>query len=61
MKKNIGLKMVEVYQKQYEEYGYSPKSLGWIKGKQDIRFQALSTYVNSKTKLLDFGAVLVIY
>ena len=55
MQRKNGKRMVKSYQKQYEEYGYSPKSLGWIKGKQNIRFEALSTYVNSNSKLLDFG------
>ncbi len=31
------------YGTQYEQYGYSPKSLGWNKGKQEIRFSILTS------------------
>jgi len=30
------------YNERLKEYGYNPKTLGWLKGKQEIRFQVLS-------------------
>ena len=54
MKKEIGKKMKNVYDAQFNEHGYSPASLGCAKGRQDLRFKALSSYVGEGT-LLDFG------
>lgn len=46
----------ERYHKRLEEFGYSPKSLGWLKGKQDIRFDILTSLYNFENKsILDIG------
>ncbi len=48
--------MVGKYSKLYSEYGYSPKSLDWAKGRQDIRFAALLGYFDcTNQRLLDVG------
>jgi SAM-dependent methyltransferase len=47
---------IERYTSRYIEYGYSPKSLGWDKGKQDIRFKTLTSEYNFTNKtVLDIG------
>ncbi len=44
------------YSERHDKYGYSPKSLGWDKGKQDIRFDVLTSNIDCKGKLfLDIG------
>ena len=48
MKKEIGKKMKNVYDAQFNEHGYSPASLGCA-GRQDLRFKALSSYVGEGT------------
>lgn len=48
--------IIDRYSKRYNEYGYSPKSLGWDKGKQDIRFDILTSHYNFFNKhVLDIG------
>lgn len=48
--------VVQRYSKRYKKFGYSPKSLGWDKGKQDIRFDILTSQYNFNNKLiLDIG------
>ncbi len=48
--------VVDRYTKRYNEFGYSPKSLGWDKGKQDIRFDILSSQYTFENKhVLDIG------
>jgi len=54
MKKNFGSKMINTYEDQFKEHGYSPSSLGCGKGRQDIRFKALTENIK-EGKLLDFG------
>jgi len=47
---------IDRYSKRYREFGYSPKALGWDKGKQDIRFDVLTSLYNCKGKtILDIG------
>lgn len=47
---------IERYGSRYKEYGYSPKSLGWDKGKQDVRFSILtSQYDFAGKSVLDVG------
>jgi SAM-dependent methyltransferase len=47
---------IEKYRKGYAEYGYSPKTLGWEKGRQDIRFEVLLSFFESHEKsILDIG------
>ena len=55
MNKKFGSKMLSVYKEQLDKYGYSPKTLGCGKGRQDIRFQSLSRYVKEKSSVLDYG------
>ena len=50
------LDTISKYQSNYERYGYSPRSLGWDKGKQDIRFDILTRFFSLKGKrILDIG------
>jgi len=47
---------VEKYRKGFKEYGYSPKALGWDKGRQDIRFEVLLSFFRCRGKsILDIG------
>lgn len=47
---------IERYSTRYQKFGYSPQSLGWDKGKQDIRFDVLtSQYDFSGKSVLDIG------
>ena len=47
---------VEKYRKSYAEHGYSPKALGWDKGRQDIRFEVLLSFFECRGKsILDIG------
>lgn len=46
----------ERYSQQFKQYGYSPKALGWDKGKQDVRFDVLtSQYDFAGKSILDVG------
>lgn len=49
-------KLLSDYKSRYHEYGYSPKTLGWDKGKQNIRFDVLTSQwdLNNK-RILDVG------
>ncbi|MCG8603282.1 MAG: class I SAM-dependent methyltransferase [Verrucomicrobiales bacterium] len=48
--------LIESYREQFREHGYSPKSLGWLKGKQDLRFETLTKDWNLEgKKILDVG------
>lgn len=50
-------KVFEFYNSNYEKYGYSVKSLAWIKGKQNIRFDALTRFwdLSKPFSILDIG------
>lgn len=44
------------YAGRLQEYGYSPKTLGWDKGKQDVRFHILTSLYDCDGKsFLDIG------
>ncbi len=47
----------EYYSENYKKYGVSPKSLGWLRGKQDIRFYELTKRfeLNKNFSILDIG------
>jgi SAM-dependent methyltransferase len=48
--------VVDRYSKRFLQFGYSPKTLGWDKGKQDIRFDILTSQYNFQNKsILDIG------
>lgn len=40
---DMGL-VYDFFDQNYKKYGYSPKSLGWNKGKQNIRFEQLTKF-----------------
>jgi SAM-dependent methyltransferase len=47
---------VDKYRKGYLEHGYSPKTLGWDNGRQDIRFDVLLSFFEFRGKsILDIG------
>jgi SAM-dependent methyltransferase len=47
---------IERYNKRLALYGYDPKTLGWTKGKQEIRFNTLTQIGNfSNSSILDVG------
>lgn len=50
-------RVYDFYKSNYEKYGYSVKSLAWIKGKQNIRFDALTKFfdLNHSFSMLDIG------
>lgn len=49
-------KIVRYFKMGYEEHGYSPKALHWDKGKQDIRFDILTSgYDGYHKHILDIG------
>lgn len=49
-------KVVERYTQKYQKFGYSQKTLGWDKGKQDIRFDILTSKWDLENKsILDIG------
>jgi cyclopropane fatty-acyl-phospholipid synthase-like methyltransferase len=48
--------VIDRYTKRYKEYGYVPKTLGWDKGNQEIRFDILTSQYNFNNKhILDIG------
>lgn len=54
--KNDKLSVISRYTDRYEKFGYSQKSLGWDKGKQDIRFDVLTSEWDFKdAAVLDIG------
>ena len=49
-------KVIDIYKKSFKEYGDSPKSVLWPKGKQSERFDALTAHVKGDGfRVLDFG------
>jgi SAM-dependent methyltransferase len=56
MDKHYAEKTIEVYQRLYDEHGYSIKTLGWDKGKQFLRFHQLTSDWNLEgARILDVG------
>lgn len=51
-----GAKMIESYLANFQQFGVSPESLGWLKGRQEVRFQALTEGVRQHSRILDFGS-----
>jgi SAM-dependent methyltransferase len=48
--------IIQRYSERYQQYGYSPLTLGWDKGKQDIRFDILTSLQDlSNQSILDIG------
>jgi ubiquinone/menaquinone biosynthesis C-methylase UbiE len=49
-------KIIAMYEGRYSLHGYAPESLGWTKGKQDIRFEVLlSAFDCENRSILDVG------
>jgi SAM-dependent methyltransferase len=49
-------KYIERYETNYDRYGYDPKTLGWSKGRQEIRFHVLTSIGDVDNKsILDLG------
>ena len=49
-------KVIDRYTSKFNEFGYSQKTLGWDKGKQDIRFDILTSLWDFENKsVLDIG------
>jgi len=47
----------ERYSKRYKQFGVTPKTLGWDKGKQEVRFDVLtSQYCFEQKSILDIGS-----
>ena len=47
---------IKRYDERFKKYGYSPTTLGWTKGKQNIRFDILSSFFDIQGKtILDIG------
>lgn len=56
MKKYVHNAILEHYTELYYQYGVHPASIGWPKGRQDIRFQVMSEIGNlNNSKILDVG------
>jgi len=48
--------VIDRYSKRFQEFGHSPKTLGWDKGKQDLRYHILFEEFNIENKsILDIG------
>lgn len=48
--------MTRLYSERYKEYGYDPKTLGWWKGKQELRFSILTSQIDLEgMSILDIG------
>lgn len=56
LSENDTLKIKKRYIKRLNAFGYSPKTLGWDKGKQDIRFDILTSQFDFNNKsIIDIG------
>jgi SAM-dependent methyltransferase len=43
------------YRERYKEFGYDPRTLGWTKGRQDVRFAAALEGIGEFSSILDVG------
>jgi 2-polyprenyl-3-methyl-5-hydroxy-6-metoxy-1,4-benzoquinol methylase len=49
-------KLIERYNERLKKYGYDPRTIGWLKGRQPIRFKILSEIGDlSNCSILDVG------
>ena len=56
MKESEKKATIERYNRRLEVYGYDPRTLGWLKGRQPIRFEALSQIGDlNNSSILDVG------
>jgi SAM-dependent methyltransferase len=50
------LSLTKLYSDRYKDHGYDPKTLGWFKGKQELRFSILTSQVDLEGQsILDIG------
>lgn len=47
--------MIKTYKNAFQNHGHSPNTLGWTKGRQQIRFKALCEFLKNNSSLLDYG------
>lgn len=56
MKKQTVKTLLDIYEKRYQKFGISPKSLGWDKNRARLRFNILASLWDLKgASILDFG------
>ena len=56
LNKKDSQKVIDRYTQRYQEYGYDPKTLGWVKGKQNLRFSVLTSQIDLEGKsICDIG------
>ncbi len=56
MKKDIHEKIIKHYNELYDKFGYSPSALGWLKGRQNLRFKIFSEIGQlGNSSILDVG------
>jgi trans-aconitate methyltransferase len=56
MTKKIHDSIIKHYSTLYKKYGSSPKSLGWLNGRQSVRFDVISQIgIKNKDSVLDIG------
>ena len=56
MKKKTHDIIIEHYNELYKKYGYNPAALGWLKGRQELRFKIFSEIGElNNSKILDVG------
>lgn len=49
-------KVIDRYTERYQKFGYDPKTLGWLKGKQELRFSILTSQIDLEGKsVCDIG------
>lgn len=49
-------RIISVYSDRFDKYGHDPRTLGWDKGKQDLRFDILTSQWDIKGKsIVDLG------
>ena len=56
MKEDDKKAYIERYKARFEQYGYDPRTLGWFKGRQKLRFYILTSISNTDNcSILDLG------
>jgi len=56
LKKTINDKIISHYSKLFQKYGNSPKSLGWLNGRQKTRFKVMTEVgITDNCSVLDVG------
>jgi SAM-dependent methyltransferase len=56
MNQNDLKNLIDRYSRRFESFGYDPRTLGWDKGKQMVRFELLTSQIDLRGKrILDIG------